>query len=130
MPDIPRPGRPVRGSDRGLPIMALLDLLGRRWALRVVWELRKETLTFRELQARCGDISSSVLNQRLTELRAAGILEARPDDGYVLTKEGRRLLELYPALQAWADRWAKREQASRAGRKRSGTQKAARARRY
>jgi DNA-binding HxlR family transcriptional regulator len=87
--------------------MALLDLLGRRWALRVIWELREETLTFRELQARCGQISSSVLNQRLAELRAAGILEPR-SDGYALTDEGVRLLDLYPALQSWAERWAKR----------------------
>ena len=36
----PIPGKPVRGSKTGRPIMALLDLLGRRWALRVLWELR------------------------------------------------------------------------------------------
>ena len=108
MPDIPRPGQPVRGSERGLPIMALLDLLGRRWALRVIWELREDTLTFRELQDRCGKVSSSVLNQRLAELRAADILAAR-SDGYALTDEGARLLELYPAVHAWAERWAERE---------------------
>jgi DNA-binding HxlR family transcriptional regulator len=108
MPNIPRPGRPVRGSDSGRPIMALLDLLGRRWALRVIWELRQDTLSFRELQARCAKMSSSVLNQRLAELRAAGIVEIR-SDGYALTDEGRRLLELYPGLQAWAERWAERE---------------------
>jgi DNA-binding HxlR family transcriptional regulator len=87
--------------------MALLDLLGRRWALRVIWELREHELTFRELQASCGEISSSVLNERLTELKAAGILRSG-DSGYQLTPEGRRLLELYPPLQAWAERWAKR----------------------
>ena len=27
----PKPGRPVRGSRSGVPVMALLDLLGRRW---------------------------------------------------------------------------------------------------
>jgi DNA-binding HxlR family transcriptional regulator len=113
MPDIPRPGRPTRGSDRGVPIMALLDLLGRRWTLRVIWELREETLTFRELQARCGNISSSVLNQRLAELRGAGVMEAAKD-GYALTDEGVRLLELYPPMQAWADRWAEREARERA----------------
>jgi len=37
----PRPGRPVRGSRTGRPIMALLDLLGRRWVLRILWELRE-----------------------------------------------------------------------------------------
>ena len=112
MPDIPRPGRQVRGSQSGRPIMALLDLLGRRWALRVIWELREDTLTFRELQTRGGAISSSVLNQRLAELRAAGVVESAAE-GYALTDEGGRLLDLYPALQSWAERWAEREAASR-----------------
>ena len=108
MSQMPRPGRPVRGSDRGAPIMALLDLLGRRWALRVIWELHDDELTFRDLQARCGGISSSVLNEHLAELRSAGILEAG-DQGYCLTREGLELLALYPALDAWAQRWAKRD---------------------
>jgi DNA-binding HxlR family transcriptional regulator len=88
--------------------MALLDLLGRRWALRVIWELRDGPLSFREAQARCGSISSSVLNDRLTELRAAGIVEPGAE-GYELTGEGRDLLALYPALNEWAERWASRE---------------------
>ncbi len=75
----PRPGQPVRGSRTGRPVMALLDLLGRRWALRVLWELRDDDpLTFRELQSRSGDISSSVLNDRLRELREASIVDAQP----------------------------------------------------
>jgi DNA-binding HxlR family transcriptional regulator len=88
--------------------MALLDLLGRRWSLRVIWELRDESLVFRALQERCAGMSSSVLNQRLSELRAAGVLEAA-EDGYRLTDEGRRLLDAYVPLQAWAERWALRE---------------------
>jgi DNA-binding HxlR family transcriptional regulator len=105
----PRPGQPVRGSKSGRPIMALLDLLGRRWALRVIWELRAEgeTLNFRRLQERCGGISSSVLNDRLTELRDAGIVE-RGDRGYRLSAEGRRLLEAFEPLAGWAQRWGDR----------------------
>ncbi len=90
--------------------MALLDLLGRRWTLRAIWELRDEQLTFRELQSRCGSISSSVLNDRLADLRAAGAVELG-ERGYTLTQEGRGLLDLYPPLQAWAERWAERERA-------------------
>ena len=90
----PRPGRPARGSATGRPIMALLDLLGRRWALRVLWELRTgESLTFRELQARCAEVSSSVLNDRLRELRGAGIVVSERGRGYSLTPEGGRLLD-------------------------------------
>src|ERR1700749_4673223 len=72
---IPRPGRPVRGSQTGRPIMALLDLLGRRWALRIIWELRDASSpNFRELQDRCGGISSSVLADRLRELTEAELI--------------------------------------------------------
>jgi DNA-binding HxlR family transcriptional regulator len=105
--EIPKPGSPVRGSQTGRPIMALLDLLGRRWALRVIWELRDGPLSFRQAQARCGQVSSSVLNDRLAELRAAGIVEATAE-GYRLTDEGRKLLEAYGPLDAWAQRWAER----------------------
>jgi DNA-binding HxlR family transcriptional regulator len=112
--DEPRPGRPARGSATGRPIMALLDLLGRRWALRVLWELRAgEPLTFRELQARCSEVSSSVLNDRLRELRGAGIVEAERGRGYSLTREGSRLLEDLAPLDDWARRWARRSAGSR-----------------
>lgn len=107
MTEVPTPGKPVRGSESGRPIMALLDLLGRRWALRVIWELRDGPLSFRQAQVRCGQVSSSVLNDRLAELRAAGIVEAGAD-GYALTPEGHKLLEAYGPLDAWAQRWAKR----------------------
>jgi DNA-binding HxlR family transcriptional regulator len=88
--------------------MALLDLLGRRWALRIIWELRDGSLTFRDLQARCDGMSSSVLNQRLADLRAAAIIE-QDTRGYRLTSEGVELLTACSALQTWADRWAERE---------------------
>lgn len=97
----------VRGSTSGRPIMALLDLLGRRWALRLVWELRGDALTFRDLQHRCEAMSASVLRDRLRELRTADIVEASAH-GYQLTAEGRLLLDAYEPLRAWARRWNKR----------------------
>jgi DNA-binding HxlR family transcriptional regulator len=103
----PRPGKPVRGSKTGRPIMALLDLLGRRWQLRVIWELSKQPLTFRDLRAACGDISPTILNTRLAELRDAGIVTLG-GDGYALSAEGRALLAEFMGLHEWAERWAKR----------------------
>jgi DNA-binding HxlR family transcriptional regulator len=73
----------------------------------VIWELREQPLAFRALQERCAGMSSSVLNQRLHELRDAGVLEVGPD-GYRLTDEGQLLLAAYPPLDAWAARWAER----------------------
>ena len=103
---VPLPGQPVRGSTTGRPIMALLDLLGRRWALRVIWELRDGPLQFRALQERCAGMSSSVLNQRLRELRTAGIVELG-EGGYQLTAEGRGLRDAFGPLDAWAKRWGR-----------------------
>lgn len=110
----PSPGVPVRGSSSGRAIMALLDLLGRRWALRVLWELHDGPLQFRALQERCDGMSSSVLNQRLGELRAAGIV-AMGGRGYALSVEGERLLDVFPLLNAWAERWAERSQGAKEG---------------
>lgn len=87
--------------------MALLDLLGRRWALRIGWELRDRSLSFRELRSACDDMSPSVLNQRLAELRQAGIVDLS-DDGYALTPEGNELIDLLAPVSAWAKRWARR----------------------
>ncbi|BCK71369.1 hypothetical protein Srufu_053220 [Streptomyces libani subsp. rufus] len=75
----PTPGRPVRGSTTGRPLMAALDLFGRRWTLRVVWELKEGSLGFRSLQQRCDNMSSSVLRQRLLELADACLVEQTPE---------------------------------------------------
>ncbi len=102
----PRPGRPVRGSTTGRPLMAALDLLGRRWALRVLWELRDGPLGARPLLERCDGLSSSVLYDRLRELEEAGLVR-RVDDGWALTRLGADLGEALAPLDAWARRWAR-----------------------
>lgn len=107
MTSTPRPGKPVRGSKTGRPIMALLDLLGRRWQLRVIWELSRKPLNFRDLRTACGDISPTILNTRLAELREADIVTLN-DDGYTLTQNGRELVTEFMGLHDWAERWAKR----------------------
>ena len=97
----------VRGSRTGRPIMVLLDLLGRRWALRILWELRDGPVGFNELQARCDGLSPSSLSQRLADLTGAGLVEER-DGARALTAEGRSLGATFGPLNAWAERWAAR----------------------
>ncbi len=87
--------------------MAALDLLGRRWTLRVLWELRHERLSFRELRTRCDSMSPSVLNARLSELREAGLLATSPGGGYRLTDQGRGLLSALAPLDDWAKAWSR-----------------------
>lgn len=102
----PKIGNPVRGSRTGRPIMVVLDLLGRRGALRILWELRDgRTLTFRLLQD-AAETNPSLLNTRLRELRAAGLV-AHQGQGYLLTATGNDLLLALDPLTAWAAKWGR-----------------------
>lgn len=102
---IPKPGQPVRGSRSGAPVMALFDLLGRRWAMGVLWTLAEGgPTTFRGLQERCETISPAALNQRLKELQDA-LLVHRTPDGYAVTALGLAIYEKLVPLGALAKDW-------------------------
>ena len=102
----PRPGRNVRGSTTGRPLMAAMDLLGRRWALRILWELRAGPTGARALQAKCDGMSSSVLYDRLRDLAASELVERTHDDQYVLSELGAALGSALEPLETWAKAWA------------------------
>lgn len=85
--------------------MAALDLLGRRWALRVLWELRDGPIGARALLGRCPGLSSSVLYSRLRELEEAGLVRQRDGD-WELSRLGADLGGSLAPLDAWARRWA------------------------
>jgi DNA-binding HxlR family transcriptional regulator len=101
---VPLPGSAVRGSKSGRPLMAAFDLLGRRWTLRILWELRNSPLGFRALRHACDDLSPTLLNGRLRELRSASLVE-NLDEGYSLTPLGKQLLQALMPLHDWAEAW-------------------------
>jgi len=86
--------------------MVLFDLLGRRWAMGIIWNLSKGPAAFRVLQAQCETISPTILSTRLKELSEARIIE-RTLDGYMLTDIGNELFALLKPLGDWSKNWAK-----------------------
>lgn len=103
---IPKPGKSVRGSKTGAPLMALFDLLGRRWAMGIIWQLKDGPLPFLELQKRCQTISPTILSSRIKDLCEAFLIE-RTLDGYKLTAQGETLIKLLSPFKEWALSWAK-----------------------
>jgi len=101
-------GKKVTGSRTGRPIMVLLDLLGQRWTLRVLWELRDGPIKFRALRENCDDVSPTVLNARLKQLREAGIVELG-DEGFYLSERGLDLARHLAGLNRWAKDWSQTE---------------------
>ena len=87
--------------------MVLLDLLGRRWVLRILWELRDGALPSRALRSACDDISPSVLQKRVNEMRQADFVTLEDGEGYALTSRGRDLLDTFGPLTKWAEDWQK-----------------------
>ena len=85
--------------------MALLDLLGRRWTLRVLWELRDGPVKFRDLAQRADAMSQSVLSKRLNELKTACFVTC-DEEGWRLSDDGSALLQLRAPLSRCATRWA------------------------
>jgi DNA-binding HxlR family transcriptional regulator len=86
-------------------INAAVELFHRRWVLRILWELRGDPLTFRELRTACADVSPSVLNQRLAELREARLVAHEAPGGYALTPHGRALIVAMQPMMKWAAQW-------------------------
>jgi DNA-binding HxlR family transcriptional regulator len=86
--------------------MAALDLLGRRWTLRILWELRDGPHGARELRERCDAMSPSVMYQRLAELISAELVAQDPDSRYRLTPLGASLSSAIKPLDRWAQEWA------------------------
>jgi DNA-binding HxlR family transcriptional regulator len=87
--------------------MAALDLLGHRWALRLLWELRRGPIGARSLLQRCDGLSSSVLYERLADLREAGLIAKDGDGKYVLTPLGDQLGDALEPLDSWSRTWAR-----------------------
>jgi DNA-binding HxlR family transcriptional regulator len=83
--------------------MILLDALGKKWTLRIMWELRDGPYTFRALQEACDMLSPTTLNGRLGDLKGLGIIKHQ-SAGYRLTAKGMELAETMIDLTRWADR--------------------------
>lgn len=116
----PRGARTSAGGAAGTaaatarPLMVLLDLIGRRWVLRVLWELRDGALAFGVLRGAAGGLSQSVLTLRLRELKQAGLVETAASGGYQLTADGKALVVEMSRLDRWAEGWATRHGHARA----------------
>ncbi len=84
------------------------DVLGRRWALALVYASHTGAVRFNEFRQVLPEIPPRTLAQRLSELEEARLLERRvvasrpPRVEYRLTPRGRRLKTVVDALGRWA----------------------------
>lgn len=88
--------------DYGCPVEFALDCLGGKWKTIILAHLKTGALRYADLRSRVRPMSDKVLNERLLELQAAGLVEKHPVSGiYDLTDRGRSLIPILQALYDW-----------------------------
>jgi len=90
-------------------IARTLDVIGEPWSPLILRDVWVGLNRFEQLQGDLG-ISRKVLTERLNHLVERGILERQPYDErprheYVLTDQGRELVDLLLVMVAWGDKW-------------------------
>ena len=114
-----KPGRGTQARARRsrCPVACALDVLGDRWTLLIVRDLKHGRTRFRDFAASPEGIPTNILSDRLERLLQYGIVEQIPaDDGtkrsaYRLTKKGGTLLPVIKALRDWGLAWDKETRA-------------------
>jgi DNA-binding HxlR family transcriptional regulator len=90
------------------PTRQIVDRLGDKWCLLVLYALEGGTLRFQELRRTVDGISQKMLTQTLRALERDGLVERTvyavipPRVDYALTPLGRSLSTTIAALRTWA----------------------------
>jgi len=88
-----------------------LDIIGDRWTVLILRDLFMGVRRFEDFHDDLG-IARNILSDRLDRLVRAGVVETRryqehpARDAYVLTENGKDLVDVLLALWRWGDRWA------------------------
>jgi len=87
----------------------VVDIIGKKWNLIIIWHLRSSTLRFSELQALLCGINSKTITSHLRHLTGHGIVtrtvypEVPPRVEYALTDRGRAIIPIIEFMLQWGD---------------------------
>jgi len=95
------------------PVAKTAEVLGEKWTLLIVRELVLGATRFSQIQRGVPRMSPTVLNKRLAELQAHGVIVRKriPEQKgfeYRLTESGRELYPVILQMAQWGMRWARR----------------------
>lgn len=92
-------------------IESIVDIVGSKWNLFIIWHLRKKELRFTELQNRMCGINSKTITKHLRDLERFTIIdrqvyaEVPPRVEYSLTEQGKALLPIIEAMLEWGGQY-------------------------
>jgi DNA-binding HxlR family transcriptional regulator len=89
-----------------------MDLVGGKWKMAVLWQLRERPVRFGELKRRLAGVTQKMLTQQLRELEELGLVTRTvhmvvpPKVEYSLAPEGEKLVPVLSALCQWSGEYA------------------------
>ena len=101
------------------PVATAVSLIGGKWKLLILRNLKTRPWRFNELQRDLEGISQKVLTSKLREMEADGLVERHvfaevpPRVEYSLTPLGRTLKPVLDAMEQWGTAYKKRIAAGR-----------------
>ena len=91
------------------PIERGMRIIGGKWKGSILWHLKDGPVRFNDLTRQLGGASKKMVNQRLKEMEATGLLERRVLStrpiavAYEITDFGRSALDVLDQLRAWSE---------------------------
>ena len=94
-------------SEKTCTLKDVLDIIGGKWAMPIIYILSKGKMRFKELERSVEGINTRMLVKELKNMEANGIITREvfstvpPTVEYTLTKKGEKLLPSIVSLHNW-----------------------------
>jgi len=97
----------IKISEKSCSLREVLDIIGGKWAMPIIYILSKGKMRFKELERTVEGINTRMLVKELKNMEANGIVTREvfatvpPTVEYTLTSKGEKLLPSIVSLHNW-----------------------------
>ena len=97
----------IKISEKTCSLREVLDIIGGKWAMPIIYILSKGKMRFKELERTVEGINTRMLVKELKNMEANGIVTRKvfatvpPTVEYTLTSKGEKLLPSIVSLHNW-----------------------------
>ncbi len=103
----------IHVSEKSCSLKDVLDIIGGKWAMPIIYILSKGTMRFKEIERSIEGINTRMLVKELKNMEANGIITREvfatvpPTVEYTLTFKGQKLLPSIVSLHHWGQEFTR-----------------------
>ena len=102
----------IKVSEKSCSLRDVLDIIGGKWAMPIIYILSKGKMRFKELERSIEGINTRMLVKELKNMEANGIITRKvfatvpPTVEYELTIKGEKLIPSIRSLHSWGEEFS------------------------